>query len=93
MPSLVLVLLEITDLLTLVSLALGDDTAADLAGPGEKCFQGGAVFPTDGALQCAQVLGKTSEHFQHGLFVMNENIAPHDGIGASDPGEICEAAG
>ena len=52
-----------------------------------------ALAPADGALQGGQVLGEAAEHLQHRLAVVEEDVAPHDGIGGGDAGEVAEAAG
>src|SRR3546814_2145867 len=70
-----------------------DDAAADFAGLGEQLLQLVALAPADGPLQVAQVLAEALQHLQHRLAVVQEDVAPHDRVGAGDTGEVPEAAG
>ena len=65
----------------------------DGAGAGEVFEQRLAVVAADGAGQFREILVEGAEHFQHGLLVGEEHIAPHRGIGGGDAGEVAEAAG
>ena len=70
-----------------------DDAAADGAGAGKMLEQRLAVRATDGTGEFREVLVEGAEHLQHGLFVGEEHVAPHCGIGGRDAGEIAKAAG
>ena len=52
-----------------------------------------AVAIAHRALQQAQILVETAQHFQHGFAIVEEDVAPHGGIGRGDAGEIAKAAG
>ena len=70
-----------------------DNAAADGAGAGEVVEQRFTVTATDRAGEFREVLVEGAEHFQHGLLVGEEHVAPHGRIGGGDAGEIAEAAG
>src|SRR5882672_5920813 len=70
-----------------------DDAAADGAGAGEEILQLVALAPADVALEGGEVLAEAAEHLQHGLAVIEEDVAPHDRVGGGDAREIAEAAG
>ena len=40
-----------------------------------------------------QILIEAAQHFQHRIAVVEEDVAPHGGIGGGDAGEIAKAAG
>ena len=44
-------------------------------------------------VELRQVFVEGAEHFQHGVFVGEEHVAPHGRIGRGDAGEIAKAAG
>jgi len=70
-----------------------DDLLAQGTGVPEQGFQLVALAPADGPLQRRQVLAEALQHLQHGLAVVQENIAPHDRVRGGDAGEVAEAAG
>src|SRR6266404_2928109 len=49
--------------------------------------------PADGALQVEEVFLEALQHFEHGLAVVQEYVAPHRRVGGGDAREIAEAAG
>ncbi len=51
------------------------------------------VAAAHGAGKRRQVLVETAKHFQHGVFVGDEDVAPHGRIGRGDAGEVAETAG
>ena len=73
-------------------LALSDDAEADGPGSREQSEQPVAVAASDHSLKSRQVLGKSAEHLQHRLLIVQEDITPHCRIGRSDSGEVAEAA-
>ena len=70
-----------------------DDAAADGAGAGEMLEQRLAVAAADRAGELRQILVEGAEHFQHGLLVGEEHVAPHGRVGSRDAGEVAKAAG
>ena len=70
-----------------------DDAAPDGARLHEQLVERVAVAEADGALQRGQVLAEARQHLQHRLLVVEEHVAPHDGIGGGDAREVAEAAG
>ena len=76
-----------------IILTLFDDGSPDRAGTREKVEQSLSVAPSDRALQCGQVFGKTLEHFEDRVLVGQKHIAPHCRVGGCDAGEIAKATG
>src|ERR1700682_1249580 len=70
-----------------------DHAAADGAALGEDVIQRVGVAVAHGARQGREILVEAAEHFQHRLFVVYENVAPHGRIGRGNAGEIAKAAG
>src|SRR5438128_11862917 len=70
-----------------------DDAAPDAARLHEQVVEGVAVAVADGALQGGEVLAEAAEHLQHRVLVVEEDVAPHDGVGGGDAREIAKTAG
>src|SRR5262249_56637369 len=58
-----------------------DQRAADLARAGEQLEQLVGLAPADGPLQVEQVFLVALQHFEHGLAIVHEHVAPHRRIG------------
>ncbi len=52
-----------------------------------------AVAVADRAGKCREIFVEAAEHLQHRLLVVEENVAPHGGIGGGDAREIAKTAG
>src|SRR5262245_43058583 len=60
---------------------------------GEEPMQGVGFPEANGPLQGGQILCESRQHLQHRLLVVEEDVAPHDGIGSGDAGKIAETTG
>ena len=63
------------------------------AGAGEEVEQPLPVAIAHHALQRGEVLVEAAEHFEHGVAVVEEHVAPHRRVGGGDAGEVAKAAG
>src|SRR5262249_13656941 len=69
-----------------------DDAAAHRARFAKELVQCVAVSKTNGALHGGQVFAEAPKHLQHRLLVVEEDVAPHDGVGGGDAREIAKPA-
>src|SRR5580704_4799510 len=63
-----------------------DHAAPDGAPFSENIVQCIGVAVAYGARESGEILVETAEHFQHGIAVMQEDVAPHRGVGRSNAG-------
>ena len=70
-----------------------NDVAAHGARPSERRYSVSPSAPSNGALQLGQIVREAAQHFEHRFLVVQEHVAPHDGIGRGDAREVAEAAG
>src|SRR5436305_393399 len=69
------------------------DAAADRAGAAEVFEQRIAIAAPHRARELRQVFAELRQHFQHGVLVVQEHVAPHRRVGSRDAREIAQAAG